>query len=155
MLSLSSVKHELAWRLNQKRLLMRLPRKVNVYVFLTTTISTWMNGNLLEPTCKCPQTWKASRQPHRLITAGHFVLVRRIQYVCRLNECSFSRAMREGKSGENTQSSCITSSSVVSFAAIFESIFTQRDDTQKKLRKWILPPFLSSYPRQILFFLPD
>ena len=34
--------------------------------------------------------------------------------------------MREGKSGESTQSSCITSSSLVSFAAIFVSIFTQR-----------------------------
>ena len=72
--------------MNQKRLRMRLSRKLNVYVFLTTTISTWMNGNLHEPTCKRPQSWKASNQPHRLITAGHFVLVSRIQYVCRLNE---------------------------------------------------------------------
>ena len=46
-----------------------------------------------------------------------------------------------------TQSSCITSSSLVSNAAFFVSIFTQLDDS-KKLRKWILPPCFSSCPLQ-------
>ena len=51
--------------------------------------------------------------------------------------------MRERKSGESTQSSCITSSSLVSLAAIFVSIFTQRDDTQKKR---VSEYFLSTSP---------
>ena len=49
-------------KLKQKRLHMRLRRKLNVYVFVTTTISNRMNGNLREPTCKCTQTSKASDQ---------------------------------------------------------------------------------------------
>ena len=46
----------------KKRLGMRLRRKLNVYVFVTTTISTRMNDNLHEQTCKCTQTCKASDQ---------------------------------------------------------------------------------------------
>ena len=40
----------LALKSKQKRLRMRRTKKFNVYVFVTTTISTWMNGNLHEPT---------------------------------------------------------------------------------------------------------
>ena len=40
----------LALKSKQKRLRMRQRKKFNVYVFLTTTISTWINGNLHEPT---------------------------------------------------------------------------------------------------------
>ena len=58
--------------------------------------------------------------------------------------------MREGKSGEGTQSSCITSSSLVSYASIFVSIFMQLNDTQKNLHQWIPPPYLSSYPLHII-----
>ena len=92
------------WKLKQQWLHMRLRRKLNVYVFVMTTISTWTNGNLLEPTCKHRQTCKASDQPHWFVS--------RIQYVCRPININFPRAMREGKSWVGTQSSCITSSSL-------------------------------------------
>lgn len=41
-------------------------------VFVTTTISTWMNGNLPEPTCKCPQTCQTSNQLPCLIIRRSF-----------------------------------------------------------------------------------
>ena len=73
-----------------------------------------------------------------------------------VDQWTFPRAMREGKSRVGTQSSCAlrNSSSLVSYAAIFVAIFKQYDDT-KKLHKWILPPYLFSCPLQILFLLPD
>ena len=46
---------------NKKRLRMRLRRKLNVYEFVTTKLSTRMNGNLHEISCK------TSAQPHCLI----------------------------------------------------------------------------------------
>ena len=61
-----------AWKSKQKRLRKRLRRKLNVYEFVTTTFSTWMNGNLHEPTCKCTQTCKTSDQPHCFITYKSF-----------------------------------------------------------------------------------
>ena len=90
-----------------------------------------MNG------CKCPQTCKASSKPHCLMTAGHFVL----DSWARFN--TFPRAMREGKSGESTQSLYVKSFSLVSYVAILVSIFTQRDDTQKSC---VSEYFLSTSP---------
>ena len=58
-----------------------------------TTISTWMNGSLHEPTCKCLQT-QLKGVEHCLITADHFCV--REQDSIRLpTEWTFPRAMRE------------------------------------------------------------
>ena len=40
----------LTWKSKEKRLRMRRRKKFSVYVFVTTTISTWINANLNEPT---------------------------------------------------------------------------------------------------------
>ena len=61
-----------------------------------------------------------------------------IQYVCQPIKISIQGLSREEKSGVGTQSSCITSSSLVSYAAVYVPIFTQLDD-KNELRKWILP----------------
>ena len=36
-----------AWKLKQKLLCMRLRKKINVYVFVMTTVLTWMNGKII------------------------------------------------------------------------------------------------------------
>ena len=72
------------------------------------------------------------------------VFLSRIQYVCLPINIFKGYQGNLGKSGEGTQSSCITSSSLVSYAAIFVPIFTQCNNTQKKPHKLILPSYLSS-----------
>ena len=59
------------------------------------------------------------------------LFVNRIQYVFQPINISIQGLLREGKSGVGTQSLCITSSSVVSYAAVFVLIFTQLNDTKK------------------------
>ena len=129
--------------------------RASLNVFLMTTILTWMNGNSHESTCKCPQTCiKVFVQPHCLITSRSFCawFVSRIQYVCQPIDQHFSGLKGEGKSGEGTQTLCITSSSLVSYAGDTR----QCDNTQKScISEYFLPSYLSSCPLQILFLLPD
>ena len=59
-----------------------------------------------------------------------------------VDQWTFPRAMREGKSRVGTQSLCTlrNSSSLVSYAAIFVAIFTQYDDTNKRcISEYFLP----------------
>ena len=67
------------------------------------------------------------------------------------NKLYHPRAIKGGKSGVGTSSSCITSSFLVSYAAVFVLIFTQLDDTKKAAEvntSSLL--YLSSWPLQIV-----
>ena len=114
---------------------MRLWRKLNVYVFVMTTISTWMNGNLLESTCKCLQTCMASDQPHWLVSG--------IQYVCQSRNISKGC---EGREVSGRYSIIMHYPFLSTQPFLFQSSF---NTTSQKLCKWILPPYFSSCPLQI------
>ena len=54
-------------KIETKTAVMRLRKKRNACEFVTKTISTWTNGNLREPTCKCQKTCQTFDQPPCLI----------------------------------------------------------------------------------------
>ena len=87
----------------EKWLHMWLRKKFNVCVFVTTTISTWVNDKLHEP------TWNTFDQPPCLMIWRSFNawFMSRIQ-VNLPNNKHFEGLSREGMSGEGTQSLCIS-----------------------------------------------
>lgn len=129
-------------------------RKLNVYEFVTTSFSTQMNDNLLEPTCTYTQTCKMSDQQHFLI------ICRSLYLICEQDSISLPtnkhlhpRAIKERKVWGGYFSHIalfiITSSSLVSYLCSHFCVnlhATRWHTHKKKLRKWILSPYLSSCP---------
>ena len=143
-----------AWKSKQKRLRMRLRRKLNVYEFVTTTFSTWMNDNLHETTCKCMQTCKTSDQPTALCDNMQVILC----LVCEQDSISLPTNKHfhpRTIKGREVWGGYSIIKHYLFLSCLLRSHFcvelqATRQHTQKKQRKWILPLYLSACPLQIV-----
>ena len=109
-------------RKRQKRLGMRLWKKLkNVCVFVMTAISTWMNGNLHEP------TREMSANMSGVWPTALFDDVQVILYLIREQDSITCRPINtsKGHQGRCTQSLCIFFFSLGCHVAVFVSILTQ------------------------------